>query len=115
VTLGNDQIKARTFRGSQVQILSARPDVPKLRGFRDFLVEKSSTDDWGLEPLMDVHELAAYPGIPISPVYDWRVHGIGPRAYRFGKHLKFAISDVRAWIAQQREPSSSSPRRTDRR
>ena len=71
-------------------------------------------DEWGLEPLMDVHDLAAYLGIPISTVYDWRVHGKGPAAYRFGKHLKFAISDVRAWIAQQREPSSES-RNTDRR
>jgi len=43
---------------------------------------------------MDVAELAAYLGIPISTVYDWRVHGKGPTAYRFGKHLKFAISDV---------------------
>ena len=73
------------------------------------------TDDWGLEPLMDVAELAAYLGIPISTVYDWRVHGKGPAAYRFGKHLKFAISDVRAWISEQREPSSSSPRHPDRR
>jgi excisionase family DNA binding protein len=63
---------------------------------------------------MDVHELAAYLGIPISTVYDWRVHGKGPTAYRFGKHLKFAISDVRDWIAQQREPTSE-PRRPDRR
>ena len=37
-------------------------------------------------------------------VYDWRVHGKGPVAYRFGKHLKFAISDVRAWMAEQHEP-----------
>ncbi|WP_240607086.1 helix-turn-helix domain-containing protein [Cryobacterium aureum] len=58
-----------------------------------------------LEPLMDVVELAAYLGIPVSTVYDWRVHGKGPAAYRFGKHLKFAISDVQAWMAQQREPS----------
>ncbi|MCI4658937.1 helix-turn-helix transcriptional regulator [Cryobacterium zhongshanensis] len=72
------------------------------------------TDTWGLEPLMDVAELAAYLGIPISTVYDWRVHGKGPAAYRFGKHLKFAISDVRAWIAQQRE-TASEPRRPDRR
>lgn len=63
---------------------------------------------------MDVQKLAAYLGIPISTIYDWRVHGKGLAAYRFGKHLKFAISDVRAWIAQQREPSSES-RHTDRR
>ncbi|MFF2368943.1 helix-turn-helix transcriptional regulator [Agromyces sp. NPDC058110] len=60
---------------------------------------------WNLEPLLDVGELAAYLGIPISTVYDWRTRGKGPAAYRFGKHLKFAISDVQAWIAEQREQS----------
>ncbi|WP_241992112.1 helix-turn-helix domain-containing protein [Cryobacterium lyxosi] len=65
----------------------------------------------GLEPLMDVAELANYLGIPVSTVYDWRVHGKGPVADRFGKHLKFAISDVRSWMAQQREPSGQPDRR----
>ncbi|TFD65416.1 helix-turn-helix domain-containing protein [Cryobacterium ruanii] len=63
---------------------------------------------------MDVAELANYLGIPVSTVYDWRVHGKGPPAYRFDKHLKFAVSDVQAWMAQQREPSappSTSARR----
>ncbi|QYF74401.1 helix-turn-helix domain-containing protein [Cryobacterium sp. PAMC25264] len=79
----------------------------KLKGFRDFLVKRYEnstslfTDDWGLEPLVDVHELASYMGILIPTVYDWPVDGKGP-AYRFGKHLKFAISDVRAWISHQR-------------
>ena len=59
---------------------------------------------WGLEPLLDVGELAAYLGVPVSTVYDWRTRGHGPRAYRFGKHLKFALSDVRIWIEQQRDP-----------
>jgi len=65
----------------------------------------SGTDSWGLEPLMDVAELASYLGLPVSTVYDWRVHGKGPAAYRFGKHLKFAVSDVRAWMAEQRDAS----------
>jgi len=67
--------------------------------------DSSGTDFWGLEPLMDVAELASYLGLPVSTVYDWRVHGKGPAAYRFGKHLKFAVSDVRAWMAEQREAS----------
>jgi excisionase family DNA binding protein len=71
-------------------------------------------DAWALEPLMDLTELASYLGVPVSTVYDWRVHGKGPSAYRFGKHLKFAISDVRAWMAEQREPSNQ-PRGTERR
>jgi len=67
--------------------------------------DSAVTDSWGLEPLMDVAELASYLGLPVSTVYDWRVHGKGPAAYRFGKHLKFAVSDVRAWMAEQREAS----------
>ena len=81
---------------------------------RDDTPTSTPADDWGLEALMDVHELATYLGIPVSTVYDWRVHGKGPAAYRFGKHLKFAVSDVRAWIAEQREPTGH-PGRTDRR
>ena len=65
----------------------------------------SGTDSWGLEPLMDVAELASYLGLPVSTVYDWRVHGKGLAAYPFGKHLKFAVSDVRAWMAERREAS----------
>ena len=72
------------------------------------------SDAWGLDPLMDVPELALYLGVSVSTIYDWRVHSKGPAAYRFGKHLKFAVSDVRAWVAEQREPVSE-PRRTDRR
>lgn len=60
----------------------------------------------GLEPLLDIDELAAYLGVPVSTIYDWRTRGLGPVAHRFGKHLKFAASDVRAWVDQQREPGS---------
>lgn len=28
-------------------------------------------------------------------IYDWRTRGLGSPAYCFGKHLKFAVSDVR--------------------
>jgi len=89
--------------------------VPVGRSASAHLLVMSTTIDpitgnpWGLEPLLDVGELATYLGVPISTVYDWRTNGKGPRAYRFGKHLKFAVSDVRIWIEQQRE--SLSPER----
>jgi excisionase family DNA binding protein len=67
------------------------------------MTSDTTPNPWALEPLLDVPELAGYLGVPVSTVYDWRTRGLGPRAYRFGKHLKFAVSDVRAWIAQQRE------------
>ena len=71
-------------------------------------------DAWGVAPLIDTAELAFYLDVPVATVYDCRVRGKGPAAHRFGKHLKFAVSDVRAWMAEQREPSSP-PGRTDRR
>lgn len=57
-----------------------------------------------LEPLLDVTELADYLGVPLSTVYDWRSRGLGPRAYRFGNRVKFALSDVQSWMEAQREP-----------
>jgi excisionase family DNA binding protein len=58
---------------------------------------------WGLEPLLGVSDLAEYLGMPISTVYDWRRNGLGPPGYRFGKHVKFAVSDVSAWLQNQRD------------
>lgn len=69
-------------------------------------MDTTHTPHHALEPLLDITELADYLGIPISTLYDWRARGLGPRAYRFGKRLKFALSDVQAWMESQREPES---------
>ena len=61
-----------------------------------------------LPPLLDIRELSEYLGVPVSTIYDWRSRGVGPRAYRFGKHLKFAVADVTEWIEAQRDPAPSS-------
>ncbi|MFT2816839.1 helix-turn-helix domain-containing protein [Leifsonia sp. A12D58] len=63
----------------------------------------AGTDAWGLEPLMDVAELASYLGLPVSTVYDWRLRGKGPvtilrrrssvrNRSTSGAHLKIAFS-----------------------
>ena len=62
-----------------------------------------------LPPLLDIRELSEYLGVPVSTIYDWRTRGLGPPAYRFGKHLKFAVSDVRVWVEQQRDGAQASP------
>ena len=69
----------------------------------------TADNPWGLEPLLDIGELADYLGIPVSTIYDWRTRGLGPPAYRFGKHLKFAVGDVTEWIEAQRDPAPSRP------
>ncbi|TAM68564.1 MAG: DNA-binding protein [Microbacteriaceae bacterium] len=62
----------------------------------------------GLDPMIDVHTLAAYLGVPVSTIYDWRTRHKGPAGHRFGKHVMFAVPDVKAWVAQQRDPASSA-------
>lgn len=67
-----------------------------------------TTSHSGLEPLLSIEDLAEYLGIPVTTIYDWRVDGKGPCAVRVGRHLKFAVSDVKAWISQQRESMPGS-------
>ena len=62
-----------------------------------------NTRQLGLEPLMGVEELAGYFGVPVQTVYDWRVAGTAPRAFKFGKRLKSAVSDVQSWLAAHQE------------
>ena len=57
----------------------------------------------GLDPLLSIEDLAEDLGVPIITIYDWRVDGKGPCGVRVGRHVKFAVSDVRAWIDGQRE------------
>lgn len=68
-------------------------------------------DRSGLETFLDITELAEHLGIPVATLYDWRTRGLGPVAHRFGKHLKFALSDVQAWTARQRESEHVPPER----
>lgn len=58
-----------------------------------------------LEPLLSIEELADYLNIPVSTIRDWRTDGKGPRAIRLGGRLRFAVSDVQAWLGEQRETS----------
>lgn len=62
-----------------------------------------------LEPLLSIDAVADYLGVSVPTIYDWRVAGKGPRAIKVGRHLKFAVSDVQAWVAAQREPAPGQP------
>ena len=48
-------------------------------------------------------QLAEELGVPLRTIYAWRSTGRGPRAARFGKHLRFARADVDAWTEQQKD------------
>ncbi|KRC54698.1 MULTISPECIES: helix-turn-helix domain-containing protein [unclassified Nocardioides] len=60
----------------------------------------------GLDQLLGVEELASYLGVPVKTVYDWRQTGRGPCAIRVGRHLKYAVTDVRHWLDSHRDRQS---------
>ena len=53
--------------------------------------------------LWSVHDVADYLGIPHKTLYNWRTRGIGPRARRVGRYLRYEEHDVRAWFSAQSE------------
>ncbi len=57
----------------------------------------------GLTPLLSMEDLADYLGVPVTTIYDWRVDGKGPCGVRVGRHVKFTVTDVLAWIENHRE------------
>ena len=62
-----------------------------------------NTTELGLEPLIGVEELAEYLGVPVQTIYDWRLSGRAPRAFKLGKHLRFAASDIAEWLEERHE------------
>jgi excisionase family DNA binding protein len=50
--------------------------------------------------LWTAHDVAAYLGVPLTTLYQWRYLGTGPAAYRVGRHLRYEPSTVQAWLQQ---------------
>lgn len=51
--------------------------------------------------LMTTGEVAAYLTVPVNTIYQWRTRGVGPRAARVGRHLRWRKADVDRWVDQQ--------------
>lgn len=49
-------------------------------------------------------ELAEYLRLPsVQTVYRWRTTGYGPAASKIGKHVRYDLADVDAWVDAQKE------------
>jgi len=51
--------------------------------------------------LITVKELAAYLGVPVTTLYQWRYRREGPPGFRVGRHIRYRWSDVEKWIEHQ--------------
>jgi predicted DNA-binding transcriptional regulator AlpA len=58
-----------------------------------------------MKPVQDrlwtAEETAAYLQVPKATLYQWRYLGIGPKAGRVGRHLRYDPEDVKAWFRSQ--------------
>lgn len=57
-----------------------------------------------MEKLLSTAELAEKLDVPIDTLYTWRKHRTGPRGIRVGRHIRYDMEDVRAWLDRQRDP-----------
>jgi excisionase family DNA binding protein len=53
------------------------------------------------QPLADQEALAAYLKVPERTLEQWRRARKGPRWALVGRHVRYAWSDVDAWLDQQ--------------
>jgi predicted DNA-binding transcriptional regulator AlpA len=54
-------------------------------------------------PLAKAPEVAAFFGVPLSTLYQWRYRGVGPAGFRVGRHIRYEWSEVERWLAEQRD------------
>ncbi len=51
------------------------------------------------EPLLTTAEVSTYLQVPVATIHQWRHRGEGPPAYKVGRHLRWRLADVDAWLA----------------
>jgi excisionase family DNA binding protein len=59
-----------------------------------------STDKLLLRP----DEVAALLDVPLRTIYRWRSRHDGPRGYRIGRHVRYRVDDIEAWLEDHRDP-----------
>jgi excisionase family DNA binding protein len=85
-----------------------RPGVTWTTGCRCLRVGRTGTHmtqtmstNQTLPRVMTTQQVADYLQIPVATIYAWRTTNNGPHAYKVGKHLRFRLSDVDAWLDRQ--------------
>ena len=48
--------------------------------------------------LLSIKGFADYAGVSANTVYQWRSKGYGPVSVRIGRHVRYDIDDIHAWL-----------------
>lgn len=54
-----------------------------------------------LNRLWTVDDVAAFLGVPVATLYQWRYHRMGPQGRKIGRHLRYVPQDVMSWVQEQ--------------
>lgn len=65
------------------------------------VVRALPTHSPAVEALWTAEDTAAFLGVPVATLYQWRHHRKGPSAYRVGRWLRYDPVAVRAWLSEQ--------------
>ncbi len=60
-----------------------------------------------VDPLWDVDDVSTFLRVPVPTLYQWRHRGLGPRAFKVGRHLRYDPAEVHAWLRRQRNDDVS--------
>ena len=52
--------------------------------------------------LITTEQLARYLRVPVTTLYTWRKRGTGPPGYRVGRHTRYRVEDVIAWLEERK-------------
>lgn len=64
------------------------------------------TTNAAAERLLSTEELAEFLGVPEQSVRKWRYLGTGPRGVKVGRHVRYRMSDVLAYLEQHADPAA---------
>ena len=59
--------------------------------------------------ILDPGQVAALLQIPESTLKVWRLAGKGPRHFRAGRHVRYRLSSVLAWVEEQEAAVTAQP------
>jgi len=56
-------------------------------------------DNTSPPPLLSTFDTAEFLGVPRQTLAAWRSRGTGPVFIQIGRHIKYRVDDLDAWIA----------------
>jgi hypothetical protein len=54
-----------------------------------------------MRELWTITQVSEFLNVPVGTLYQWRYKGVGPKAFRVGRHLRYDAATVRRWLVEE--------------